>query len=454
MSVVYSDFLASKKRIVIPTGIRPKGLSPELFPYQTDVVEWALNLGRAAIFAGTGLGKTLMQLEWAREVSAHGKVLILAPLAVAAQTVLEGARFGIAVTHCHEAEDVRDGINITNYDRMHKFDASEFVGIVLDESSILKGSTGKMRTAIIETWRNHRFRLACTATPAPNDYIEIANHAEFLGVMKTSEMLATYFIHDAGSTQDWRLKGHAETLFFKWIASWAVMFRRPSDLGYSDSAYMLPSLHLHQHIVESTSIPEGMLFAVEAQGLLDRRRARTESIDDRVEMARSIIALEPNEPWLIWCDLNSESEMLTKSIPGAVQLTGSDAPEYKEQTLLGFASGAIPIMVSKPKIAGFGMNFQRCARVMFVGLSDSWESYFQAVRRCWRFGQKREVHCHIIIASAEGAVLANINRKEKQADKMLDSLVRECQLHKAPEANHREDRHVFTKKIEVPSWMK
>lgn len=270
--MTYGAFLATKRQFVQPVGFDPNGISEHLFPFQSQVVKWALRRGRAAIFAGTGMGKTLMQLEWARHVNQHanGAVLIVAPLAVAAQTVHEGEKFGIPVNLCREASDVRGGINITNYERFERFDSAVFSGIVLDESSILKSHDGKTRTALIESFSRTRYRLACTATPAPNDVMELANHAEFLGVSSRNEMLATYFVHNGGETQKWRLKGHAEEPFYEWLASWSVMFRSPSDLGYDDAAYVLPPLNMHQHIVDATDAPEGMLFAVEAQTLIER----------------------------------------------------------------------------------------------------------------------------------------------------------------------------------------
>jgi len=449
----YESFLATKRRLCQPQGFDAATLSAHLFPFQEAVTRWAIHRGSAAIFAGTGMGKTAMQLEWAHRVSAHagGPVLILAPLAVSAQTVREGAKFGIDVTLCREDADVRPGINITNYERFERFSVPQFAGVVLDESSILKSHDGKTRTALIEAWQRTRFRLACTATPAPNDVMELANHAEFLGVSSRTEMLATYFVHDGGETQKWRLKGHAEEPFWEWLASWAVMFRSPSDLGYSDEDYVLPELRMHQHIVEPGEAAEGMLFAVEAQTLLERQRARKASTERRAAAAADLVNAEPDEPWIIWTDLNAEADTVQRMIPGAIQVAGSDHPDVKEQRLGAFSTGAERVLVSKPSIAGYGMNWQHCARVVFVGLSDSWEAYFQAIRRCWRFGQTRPVECHVVISAAEGAVLANIQRKEKEASKMLDAMVRQVQIHSSVKRVDRVSGGGVV--MQVPAWV-
>ena len=429
----YETFLATKRVIAPPVGFAADraAFPPSLFPFQADIIAWALRLGRAAMFEGTGLGKTIQQLVWSDQVCRHtaadpngGRVLILAPLAVAQQTVREGRQFGITVTYCRDQSDVRDGINITNYERLHLFDPAVFAGVVLDESSILKSYDGKTRTQIIEAFAATPYRLACTATPAPNDYMELGNHAEFLGVMSRVEMLSMFFVHDGGETQKWRLKGHATGDFWRWLASWAVMLRMPSDLGYDDGAFVLPPLDMHTHTVESVAAPEGMLFAVEAQTLIERRRARKASLSERVERCAAIVATAPDAPWLIWCDLNAEADALVREIPDAVQISGADSADVKEARMLAFATGAIRVLVTEASIAGFGMNWQHCAHVAFVGLTDSWESYFQAIRRCWRFGQTRAVQCHVITSTAEGAVVANIERKERDAAQMAAEMVK------------------------------
>lgn len=406
-------------------GFMVNELNDHLAPFQKDIVCWALRKGKAAIFAGTGLGKTRMQAEWANQVHLHtgGNILILAPLAVAAQTVREGEAVGIDINLCSEQSDVRPGINIANYERLHKFEPESFVGVVLDESSILKSYTGKIRNQIIESFRKTTYRLACTATPAPNDYMELGNHAEFLGVMSRTEMLSMFFVHDGGETQKWRLKGHAEEKFWEWVASWAVMLQKPSDLGYDDGAYILPPLNIVDHVVNTNPVAAGYLFAIEAQTLQERQAARRGSIEQRVAKAAEI-ANSTDKPFLVWCDLNAESELLTKSITGAVEVKGNDSPEHKERAMLDFADGKIRVLVTKPSIAGFGMNWQHCADMAFVGLTDSFEQVYQAIRRCYRFGQKRQVNVHMIVSDMEGAVAANIRRKEAEFEAMYEAMVK------------------------------
>jgi len=416
----YAQFLASKRLVVKPSGFEPAGISDALFPFQRDIVRWACKKGKAAIFAGTGLGKTAMQLSYAQQVCRHTglDVLILAPLAVAEQTAREGEKFGISVNLCKSQKDVVAGISITNYEKLQNFDASHFAGIVLDESSILKSYVGSVRTAIIEAFRDTPFKLACTATPAPNDHMELANHAEFLQVMSRPEMLATFFVHDGGSTSQWRLKGHAVKSFWEWVASWAVMMNMPSDLGYEDNGFKLPPMHIEEIVVDRTGY-----LVKEAQSLQDRRRARTDSLDLRVAKAVELVLSKPDDSWLVWCDLNKESEALRKAIPGSIEVKGSDDPEYKTQSLNDFAAGRAKILISKPSIAGFGMNFQVCHNQVFTGLSDSFEQYYQAVRRSWRFGQKEQVNVYVITSEKEGAVVKNIKRKERDFEAMLKGMI-------------------------------
>lgn len=415
----YEMFLESKRINTESTGFNIENVNEKLFSFQQDITKWSLKKGRSAIFAGTGLGKTIMQLEWAKHIYEHENkpVLILAPLAVSNQTVQEGIKFGIDVTSCRSQTDVIDGINITNYEMLHNFDVSAFVGVVLDESSILKSFTGSVRNEIITQFQYTPYKLACTATPSPNDYMELGNHAEFLNVMSRTEMLSTFFVHDGGDTSKWRLKKHAVKEFWKWVSSWAVMLRNPVDLGYTDVDFTLPELRIHEIVVDKTGY-----IVREAKTLNDRRQARRDSIHDRVSCAAEI-ANSQNGSCLVWCDLNTESELLTKSINGAVEVKGSDKPDHKTNSMLGFATGDIKTMVSKPSICGFGMNFQVCNTMIFVGLSDSFEQYYQAVRRCWRFGQTKPVDVYIITSEREGAVVENIKRKEKDFDEMLKGMI-------------------------------
>lgn len=416
----YKTFLEKKRFILQSSGfeIDKNTLNPMLYDFQRDIVRWALAKGKAAIFADCGLGKTPMQAEWGYQIHKHtgGNVLLLAPLAVAEQTKREGEKFNIPVNICECQADVKPGVNITNYEKLHNFVASEFVGIVLDESSILKHFDSKMRNLIIDNFNQTPYRLACTATPAPNDYMELGNHAEFLGVMTRAEMLAMYFVHDGGDTSKWRLKRHAEDVFWQWMASWSVFINNPECLGYPGEGYNLPPLNIIEHIVDGEEPIQ------ESLSLMERRQARKDSLDLRVAKAAEI-ANSLDSQVLVWCDLNAESEALTKAIDGAVEVCGSDKPKHKSDSMLGFSQGEVKALVTKPSIAGWGMNWQNCSNMIFVGLSDSYEQYYQAVRRCWRFGQNKPVNVHIVISAKEGCVKENIERKQSDALKMQLAMI-------------------------------
>lgn len=422
----YSDFVMAKLGIVQRAGIDAPLRDYGLFPHQVDLVKWALRRGCAAIFADTGLGKSRMQVAWADMVSRHSDcdVLILAPLAVAEQTVEEAASIGVSICHAREQSDISGRIVITNYDRLHKFDCSRFGAIVLDESSIIKHHAAKTLQTLLDTFRNTQHKLCATATPAPNDWTELGNHAEFLGVRSRAEMLAEFFVHDGGDTQTWRLKGHARVAFWRWVASWGAMVRSPADLGHDSSIYALPPLNVHQHTVEIAHNSAHGLFAMEAQTLMERRDARKQSLSERVAACASIVN-EDRQPWVVWCDLNAEGDALTKAIDGAVQISGADDAETKEQRLHDFAHGKIRVLVSKPSICGFGLNWQHCKRMAFVGVTDSFEAYYQAVRRCWRFGQNSPVDVHVFASNQEGAVVQNLRRKEADAKAMAEAMARE-----------------------------
>ncbi len=426
----YAEFLAAKAVLAPATGLnKVSGLSRHLFPFQRDIVRWALRRGRAAIFADCGLGKTLMQLEWAKHLP--GRTLILTPLAVAQQTVREGEKFGIPCVYARDGADSGAKITVTNYEMLEHFDPSEYAGVVLDESSILKAYDGATRNRIIEAFQLTPFRLACTATPAPNDFMELGNHAEFLDAMSRTEMLAMFFVHDGGETQQWRLKGHAEGDFWRWVCSWAVSLRKPSDLGYNDAGFDLPPLTYHDVVVPSPA-GEGALFAMQAETLIERLEARRVSVQSRVTECASRVNSTPGS-WVIWCHLNAESDALARAIPDAVEVRGSDDPDRKAQVMLDFAAGKIRVLVSKPRISGFGMNWQHCYQMAFVGLTDSYEQFYQAVRRCWRFGQRRPVDAYCISAETEGAVAANLKRKDADADRMASAMV--AHMHELNEAN-------------------
>lgn len=452
----YDEFLRSKERIHKPSGFECEPNNENLFDFQRDIVKWALRKGKSALFLDTGLGKTICQLTWANEVHKYTNknVLILAPLAVSKQTIREGEKFGVKVNQCRTQKDVVSGINITNYEMLHHFEPSKFVGIVLDESSIIKSFTGQTTQDMLSLFRDTEYKLACTATPAPNDYEELGNHSEFLGVMSRVEMLATFFVHDGGDTAKWRLKGHAEKEFWKWIASWAMVVKNPSDLGYDGSKYILPKLNTKIHYVESP-VKEGHLIPLPVQDLDDRREARRESLQKRVEKCKDIA--KDTECCLIWCDYNDESELLTKSIENGVEVKGADTPEHKEKTLLGFATGEVKYLISKPKIAGFGMNWQNCNNIVFCGLSDSYERYYQAIRRCYRFGQKKEVNVHIVLSERETTVLENIERKSKDAERMsrhmveltADILKNEIKKTVREQIEYNPDKEVF-----IPEWIR
>jgi hypothetical protein len=454
----YSDFLARKRLIDPPTGVNGTIELPDFFkPHQRDITQWALRRGRAAIFAGTGLGKTLMELVWAKEVARETRrpVLVLAPLAVSMQHSREASKFGMSasvVTH-----QSGDAIDITNYQKIEHFDLEGFGGVALDESSILKSTDGKYRTKLIQDCAKVPFRLAATATPAPNDFMELGNHAEFLGIMSYTDMLATFFTHDGGDTQKWRLKGHAEAEFWKWMASWAVMLRMPSDLGYDNTGYDLPPLRYASHQVQvdyAPSMETGLLFPMEARTMQERIAARRDSVGERVALAASITPSDRHFVW--WCNMNGEAEGLAKAIPGAVNLTGSDADDIKERKMVDFSEGRIRVLITKPSIAGFGMNWQHCADTGFVGLNDSFEQVFQSVRRFWRFGQTKPVNVHFIASEMEGAVVANLRRKEADAERMAAAMV----MHMADLSSQEvrgmvRDRPDYNPQIPmtVPAWL-
>ena len=423
--MTYEEFLKTKEMEKIEAGFKvdEDELNPELFPFQKDIVSWALQKGKAAIFSDCGSGKTIMQLDFAHQVCKHtnGKALIVAPLAVVGQTKHEGEKFGIEVNVCRTENDVKDGINITNYEMLEHFDPDAFECVVLDESSILKAFTSSTRDLLIDMFQHTPYRLACTATPSPNDHSELGNHAEFLGIMSRSEMLATYFIHDGGNTSSWRLKGYGEKKFWEWVATWAVCVRNPADLGYSSEGYELPPLNLIEHITESKP-NEYELVAKRAETLSERREARKKSMDDRIEVAKNLVE-QSEDNWLVWCDYNIESEMLHKAIADSVEVVGSDSPDFKAQTALDFADNKIKALVSKASIYGFGMNFQNIHEIIFCGLSDSYEQFYQAIRRCWRYGQKCPVNVHIILSESELNVLDNIKKKQAQMDELQENMV-------------------------------
>lgn len=424
----YKDFIQTKSLKINPCGIDALNIPDSLFDYQKAVVKWALKKGRCAIFAGTGLGKTLMELAWANEIySQTGKnVIILAPLAVAQQIEDEAGKFGLHGLYQKEQSETIPPITITNYEKVHKFDLSKYDAVVLDESSILKSFDGKTRDMLIDSFNQYSYRLAATATPAPNDFMELGNHAEFLGVMNYAEMLAMFFVHDGGETSKWRLKGHAQGEFWKWMAQWAVMFNSPYDLGFDGSSHVLPELRQSSIVVDSDICNEmqDSLFRFEAQTLQERIKERRASVDDRCEAAAKLCN-DDKETWVLWCNLNSEGDLLEKLIPDAVQISGSQSETKKESILQDFKDGKIRVLISKPSLTGFGLNWQHANKMAFVGLNDSWEQVYQAIRRCWRFGQSKPVDVYFISAQLEGNVVKNLERKNTQAEEMMKAMIEE-----------------------------
>jgi hypothetical protein len=415
----YAEFLAAKQSRISPRGpdITADEIHPVLYDWQAQGVAWAVRTGRAALFWDCGLGKTFAQLEWAR--LSGDRSLILAPLSVARQTVREGAKIDADVRYVRDGTDATGpGIWITNYEMADRFDPATFDAVVLDESSILKNVDGKTRRRLTEQLAYVPRRLACTATPAPNDVAELTNHAEFLGVMRRAEMLAAYFVNDE---KNWRLKGHAVEPMFRWMASWAMALTRPSDLGYPDDGWDLPPLRIIPEIVAAPVEADGQLFATDLGGVGGRAKVRRQTMDMRINRAAEL-ASEP-EQWIVWCGLNDEAATVTRLIDGAVNVEGTWTPDAKAEALEGFQDGDIRVLVTKPSIAGFGMNFQNANRMMFLGLNDSYEAYYQAIRRCWRFGQTKPVQAHVIVSEIEQQIVANVRRKESEAERVTRQLV-------------------------------
>lgn len=418
----YSTLLERRRARAKAVGVSIDGdeLHSSLKPFQRHIVQWACSVGNVAVWADTGLGKTRMQLEWCRIMA--GTSLIVTPLAVALQTVEEAALIGVDARYVRHPDEITGpGVYVTNVEMVAAFTPGRFGAVALDEASILKQSDGKTRTMLIRWAAGIRFRSTWTATPAPNDPEEITNQAEFIGVMTRTNMLAAYFVHDQDG---WRMKGHAWGPMVEWMSSWAIAVRFPSDIGFSDDGYILPGLSIIPQTVDVEIEPApDELFALTIGGVSGRSRVRRESLDARVGRAAELALREDDEPWLLWCGMNDEADRLADAIPGAVNVHGSMSPDEKSDLLLGFAHGDYRVLVTKPKIASLGLNFQRCARMAFVGLSDSYEQYYQAIRRCYRFGQTRIVDAHIVLSEIEYQIAENVQRKENTANRLMDALV-------------------------------
>lgn len=423
----YDNFVLTKTKRAQCIGFEPMPIRSPLFDWQAHIVKWAVRKGRAALFEDCGLGKTAQQLEWADQVArkTNGSVLILTPLAVAHQTAHEAEKFGISARVAESESDIKNsGIYITNYEKLEKFNAQNFSGVVLDESSILKNFTGKMRQMLTSAFSETPYRLCCTATPSPNDYTEFGQHADFLGVCTPQQMLCTFFINDTFNTGDWRLKKHAEMEFWKWVASWAACVSRPSDIGYCDEGYILPNLNIQTSIVkvdETAGAQDGELFRHATLSATTMHKEMRITSPARVAKVAELVNAS-KDAWIVWCNTNDESEQLAKSIPDAVEVKGSDTAKQKEERLDAFTEGRARVIITKPGIAGYGLNWQHCSNVAFVGLSYSFEDFYQALRRSYRFGQKKQVNAFIVQASTEGAILKTVNKKIQQHKEMQEKM--------------------------------
>ena len=458
--MTYKEFLKTKELQTIQSGfdVDKDTLNKNLFQFQRDIVAWALKKGRCAVLIGCGLGKSIIQLEWANQIykKTQKNVLIVAPLAVVKQTAREAEKFSIEtpIHICRSQGDVKEGINITNYEMVEHFDENSFVAVVLDESSILKSFTSKTTVEFTRKFAKLPYKLLCTATIAPNDVSEIATSCEFLGIMSRTEMLATYFIHDGGKTSEWRLKKSGVKRFWEWFATWAICFNNPNELGYEIEGYNLPALNIHTIITESKLNDYEFVVRV-AETLQERREARKESMEDRTDKAKEIAESEDSQ-CLIWVDYNDESTMIHKKIADSVEVKGSDESEYKANASVDFADGNIRYLISKPSIFGFGSNFQSCHRQIFCGLSDSYERFYQAIRRCWRFGQDHDVDCYIILSERELSILENIKRKQALMDEMqrqMTALMREVIISEIKNTTRITTEYNRNDKITLPTWI-
>jgi hypothetical protein len=439
----YQDFLNSKNRKTESCGFKPFFIASDLFDFQKELTEWAVLKGRCALFEDCGLGKTIQYLTWAENVvrKTHGKVLILTPLAVSQQVISEANKFGFRVRRTQDGV-VKRGINVTNYERLKNFNPNDLAGVVCDESSIIKNMDSKTRKSLTKFMVGIAYRLLCTATPAPNDYMELGTSSEALGVMNRNEMLGMFFTNGGDTTQQWELKGHARTRFWEWMSTWAKAIRKPSDLGYEDDKFILPELKVHHHILKSQSQSNKFLPNI-AVTLTEQRLEKRNTIDKRCQLAADLISND--QPCVLWCQLNAEGDTLESLIPDSVQVSGRDTDQQKERKLNGFSKGKIRVLITKPKIGGFGLNWQHCPNVVYFP-TWSHESYYQAIRRCWRFGQNKPVNCHLVYTEAERNVVNGMLRKERQSQEMYDGITRA--MNRTIEA-----KKESSNPIRLPEWL-
>ena len=462
----YSEFLRQKSQIGMNDGFKPVHIPDYLFDFQKQLVEWAILKGRGALFEDCGLGKTAQYLAWADNVVRHTNkpVLILTPMAVAQQTVREAEKFGIEAKLSIDGV-VKSGINVANYERLHYFDPNDFVAIVCDESAVLKSFDSTRKQQITDAMKKMKYRLLCTATPSPNEYIELGTSSEALGHLGYMDMLSKFFKNNQGNSikpfkkrnrgedhaknadeAKWRFKGHAEDPFWRWVCSWARAVRKPSDIGFDDGPYVLPELTENQHMVDYDRPPDGMLFSLPAFGLKEQREERRRTIEERVEKASSLVN-NTGRPAIVWCHLNDEGDMLEKNIPDGVQVSGKDSEEKKEEKLLSFIDGKSRVLIIKPKIGAWGLNFQHCAH-MVTFPDHSFEQYYQGVRRCWRFGQKNPVTVDVVTTEGEKDILKNLQRKAMAADKMFAGLIEHMNQSVSIDRTTN-----FKMSAELPKWM-
>lgn len=458
----YHDLIAAKRIAFEPRGLtKVFDLNPAMNPHQAHCTEFAIRAGSAALFLDTGLGKTLCALEWGRVIVEHTNrpVLMLAPLAVSKQHEREAVKFGVDAVAIREAHEVKGPrIYITNYERLAKFDPDDFAGVILDESSILKAMMGKTARGLISSFALTPYRLACTATPAPNDHTELGMHSEFLGVMAQNMMLQRWFLHDSADTGTWHMKGHAVEDFWSWVAGWARCVSKPSDLGFSDDGFVLPELTTHRHMVQADRSAlaghekdgQGRLFRMPDTSATSIHTEKRLTIDARADLIAEKVAAEPAEPWVIWCDTDYEADALNERIQG-LEVRGSMSPDEKEERIEAFSSGVARILITKPSVCGFGLNWQHCARMGFVGLSFSYESYYQAIRRCWRFGQKREVHVHVACADTEESIWQTVSRKAGDHDAMKAQM--QAAMSRAAGKALRADPYTPNTPATLPKWI-